>query len=75
VKLIIRMTGAGALSANVVDPSGTTQALDWGPEPHTSSSFGRPGDEWGMAVTFDKPGCWQLAFTRDRSATFWVRIG
>jgi hypothetical protein len=65
VKLILRMTGAGPLSGSVVDPSETAQVLDWGPERHTSSNFDRPGDEWGLGVTFDKPGCWQLSFSRN----------
>ena len=75
VKLILRMTGAGPLSVSVVDPSGTAQVLDWGPEPHTSSNFDRPGDEWGLGVTFDKPGCWQLSFSRNENANFWISIG
>jgi hypothetical protein len=65
VKLLLRMTGAGPLSVSVVDPSETAQVLDWGPERHTSSNFDRPGDEWGLGVTFDKPGCWQLSFSRN----------
>jgi hypothetical protein len=74
IKFVLRMTGAGSLSANLTSPDGTTRPLDWGPEPHAASNYDRPGDEWGMGFSFDAPGCWALNLNRDGGdrATFWM---
>ena len=33
-------------------PGGRTLRPVWGPEPHSGSSYHRPGDEWGTGWTF-----------------------
>jgi hypothetical protein len=74
IKLVVRMTGSGDLSADVTAPDGSTRELDWGPEAHGGSNFDRPGDEWGLGFTFDAPGCWAIDLHRagGEEATFWL---
>ncbi len=75
-KFVLRMTGAGALTATLQAPDSSEHALEWGPEPHSSSNYGRPGDEWGTGLRFDAPGCWGLHLTREDegSASFWYEV-
>jgi hypothetical protein len=77
LKLVVRMTGSGDLSAALAAPDGSDRDLDWGPEPHGSSNFGTQGDEWGVGFTFDTPGCWALNLRRagGEEATFWMMAG
>jgi hypothetical protein len=74
LKLIVRITGSGDLSAELAAPDGSDRELDWGPEPHSSSNFGGEGDEWGVGFTFDTPGCWAVNVHRagGEEATFWL---
>jgi hypothetical protein len=74
LKLVVRMTGSGDLSAELTTPDGSDRDLDWGPEPHSSSNFSGEGDEWGLGFTFDVPGCWAVNLRRDggEEATFWL---
>ena len=74
IKLVLRMTGSGSLSADLTSPHGSTRQLDWGPEAHPSSNYDRPGDEWGLGFSFDAPGCWALNLNRDGGghATVWM---
>ena len=62
-KIVVRATGEGELSAVAVGPTG--DRLE--PEAivaHTASNFERPGDEWGVFFTFDRPGCWRIDLSR-----------
>lgn len=76
-KFVVRVSGEGDLGTKLVDPSGEPSELAWGPEPHTDSSFVRPGDEWGMGLELDEPGCWNLQVSRDGTPTadFWFEVG
>jgi hypothetical protein len=65
VKIVWRMTGRGDLSVRFVDPDGRERPLVFGPEPHGSSNYDRPGDEWGTGFLFDRVGCWQIHLERD----------
>jgi hypothetical protein len=65
VKIVWRMTGQGDLAVRFVDPSGRERPLVFGPEPHGSSNYDRPGDEWGTGFLFDRVGCWQIHLERD----------
>ena len=63
-KIVWRITGAGQpfkIEARHTD--GTVIQPIWGPEYHTSSSWERPGMEWGTGFNFPKPGCWTLTAT------------
>jgi len=75
-KLVVRMTGSGDLSVQIVRPDRSTRDLHWGPEPHASSNFDRPGDEWGLGFALDEPGCWEIRLTREGgdSASFWFAV-
>lgn len=63
-KMVWRMTGAGNITINARAPDGRTIHPTWGPEPHTGSSWNRPGAEWGTGFRFATPGCWTLTATR-----------
>lgn len=67
VKIVWRMTGSGTPEFTVTDPGGSEDAgaLQWGPEEHRSSSWNRPGDEWGTGFRFAGPGCWHITVRRD----------
>jgi hypothetical protein len=74
VKIVVRMTGAGALDVAPIEPDGSTAVLDWGPEPHGGSTFQRPGAEWGFGVTFTEPGCWTIALRRTDSGSGYLQL-
>jgi hypothetical protein len=74
-KIVWRVTGSGRLDLTATGPDGRDRPLAWGPQPHLSSDFNRPGDEWGAGYLFDKPGCWELRATRaDGSASVWIEV-
>jgi hypothetical protein len=76
VKIIWRITGSGALDLLNIGPDGTAHPLQWGPVEHLSSSYTRPGDEWGAGYLFTQPGCWTLRATRGTaSSSVWLEIG
>ena len=77
LKLVTRITGSGDFSARLRDPDGTSHSLAWGPKDHFgSSNYARPGDEWGMGLDFDRPGCWNLQLFRGAAhvADFWLPV-
>ena len=75
VKIVWRMTGRGPLRLTAIDPSGKLVPLTFGPEPHGSSNYSRPGFEWGSGCRFDTAGCWRLHAQRTvGSADALVRV-
>ena len=75
VKIVWRITGAGALRATLAAPDGSDVALAWGPHRHDGSTYTRPGAEWGIGYVFGQAGCWHLAFARDDTAgDVWLGI-
>ena len=75
VKIVWRMTGSGPLHLSSVSPDGTSRSPVWGPEPHGSSNYHRPGDEWGVGYQFPTPGCWHLRAERSvGSADVWLQV-
>ena len=60
VKIVWRMTGDGDLAVTYEAPNARPGVLTFGPTPHASSSYNRPGDEWGTGFLFDQPGCWHI---------------
>lgn len=64
IKIVWRMTGDGDLTMDAVGPDGETTKPSWGPEPHGSSSYRRPGDEWGTGWVFPTKGCWTVNAVR-----------
>jgi hypothetical protein len=61
VKIAWHMTGDGPpqMSATNLD-TGQRVAPASGPGEHTSSSWHRPGGEWGSTWLFPSPGCWRI---------------
>ncbi len=76
VKIVWRITGSGALHLVSIGPDGRAHPLQWGPDPHLSSTYTRPGDEWGAGYRFTQSGCWTLRATRGTAtASVWLEIG
>ena len=60
----ITFTGTGAgFHAEAKNENGITILPVWGPEFHESSSWKRPGEEWGTGFNFPEPGCWTITVT------------
>jgi hypothetical protein len=69
LKIVWRLTGGeGPVTVQAALDDGTTAAPIWGPEFHESSTWERPGDEWGTGFNFPQPGCWTLTVTRGDAA-------
>lgn len=78
VKTIVwRASGTGEIAVTVRRPDGESSSLDWGPEYHPASNYDRPGDEYGSGLVTDKPGCWNVRFSRSESGTaeVWFEVG
>jgi hypothetical protein len=73
VKIVWRITAGGPL-VSATSPHGTPAKVTFGPESHLSSSFNRPGEEWGVGFVFDEPGCWHLRFRSDTRANIWLVV-
>ncbi len=74
VKIVWRMTGRGDLSLVAVDGTGTQVAPD-ALGAHLSSTWHRPGDEWGSLFTFPDPGCWEIHAERTSVAgDVWLTV-
>jgi hypothetical protein len=69
IKIVWRMTGAGDLSMRATGPGGAIVTPVWGPEPHSGSSWQKPGDEWGTGWVFPSAGRWIVHATRSESGT------
>ncbi|MBF9134922.1 hypothetical protein I0C86_39275 [Plantactinospora sp. S1510] len=68
-KIVWRMTGSGALRIRATGPDGVTIEPATDPIPHESSSWTRPGDEWGTTWNFPVAGCWTVRASRAGGAT------
>jgi len=78
VKIVWRMTGSGPLELTTIGPQGQRIRLEWGPLSHSpvsSSTWDKPGDEWGAGYVFTAPGCWDLRAARDGAqADVWLTV-
>jgi hypothetical protein len=73
VKIVWRMTGAGAFTVAGRDARGPARLPD-GPGQHGSSTWDRPGQEWGTVWVFPRSGCWHLrAIHGTASGDVWLR--
>lgn len=76
VKVVWRMTGSGPFTFTASDSHGRAASLDWGPDGHTSSDWGHPGDEVGTGFTFPDAGCWHIHVARsDAAGDLWLKVG
>ena len=75
IKIVWRMTGEGDLMVESTSPTGQPGVLTFGPEAHDSSTYTRPGDEWGTGFLFDEPGCWHIHLQRtEGAADAWIDV-
>jgi hypothetical protein len=74
-KIVWRLGGSGGLDLVAIAPDGTQVEPDW-LEAHTgSSTWTRPGDEWGSGFTFTQTGCWDIHATRGAaSGDVWLVV-
>jgi len=74
IKIVWRVTGAGAFQVRGYQPSGATVVPDRVQE-HDGSTWQKPGDEWGTFFNFPAPGCWDLHVTRgESSGDLWINV-
>lgn len=65
VKIAWHMTGTGPLSLSAMNlDTGQVVRPFNGPDVHSSSSWHRPGPEWGSTWVFPSQGCWRITATR-----------
>ena len=72
IKVVWRMTGSGDFSISAAGPDGAVVKPAWGPEPHGSSTWTRPGDEWGTGWIFPAAGCWTIRAKRTTGSGYLV---
>jgi len=73
-KIIWRISGSGALSL-YAEHSDRTRVAPTEYGPHTSSSWERPGDEFGSEFVLPHPGCWRFHLERSGGAgDIWVIV-
>jgi len=72
LKVVWRMTGHGNFTISATGPTGGVVQPIWGPEGHPSSSWTRPGDEWGTGWVFPAAGCWIVTAKRDDATGYLV---
>jgi len=64
LKIVWRITGTGLpFIAQAQHQDGAIVLPIWGPEFHVSSTWERPGEEWGTGFNFPEPGCWTITVT------------
>ena len=62
-KIVWRITGEGGeFEAQAQSEDGTIIQPLW-EEYHESSTWERPGEEWGTGFNFPEPGCWMITVT------------
>jgi len=63
-KIVWRITGEGdAFDAQAQSETGAIIQPIW-KDYHGSSTWQRPGQEWGTGFNFPEPGCWTITVTR-----------
>lgn len=74
-KIVWRLTGDGDPQFTTIGPHGEHAHVVFGPEPHDSSNWNRPGEEWGTGFNFQTAGCWDLHVVRGKAAgDVWVVV-
>jgi hypothetical protein len=75
VKIVFRMTGFGEFEIAATGPDGARIGPAWGPVFHPSSTWTRPGREWGTSFVFTQPGCWRIHATHGGvSGDVWLLV-
>jgi len=66
LKIVWRITSTGvgpSFQVEAKDETGKTASPVWGPDFHESSTWNRPGIEYGTGFNFPEPGCWTITVT------------
>ncbi|MEV0718651.1 hypothetical protein [Asanoa sp. NPDC050611] len=63
-KIVWKIGGSGDFTIGATGPDAATATLVWGPDGHGSSTWERPGTEYGTGLLFPKPGCWTITAQR-----------
>jgi hypothetical protein len=71
IKIVFKLTGGAPSEFFAVAPDGRRTQPVWGPTIHSSSSWKRPGDEWGAGFVFSQPGCWRIHASSLGSGDIW----
>lgn len=70
-KIVVRVTGSGPLRAWATGPGGARVASVPPPSAHLTSTFQRPGDEFGTYFVFPSTGSWTVSFERPGLVAAW----
>ena len=62
-KIVWRISGSGQPDFQAQNQDGVVIRPDWGPALHESSTWDRPGQEWGTGFIFPEGGCWTITVT------------
>ena len=79
-KFVWRFTGSGQFGIETMGPDAARAEILFGPERHLSSSWCRPGREYGTGLCFPASGCWQIRATTETdgienaSGRVWIRV-
>jgi hypothetical protein len=63
-KIVWKIGGSGDFTVGATGPDGAAATLVWGPTGHGSSTWERPGTEYGTGFLFPKAGCWTITAQR-----------
>jgi hypothetical protein len=64
IKIVWKIGGSGDFTVKATGPDGADATLTWGPIGHGSSTWERPGSEYGTGFLFPTPGCWTVTAQR-----------
>jgi hypothetical protein len=64
IKIVFKLSAGEPSSFYAVSPTGSRTAPTFGPTPHGTSSWTRPGAEWGAGFVFGQSGCWRIHAAR-----------
>jgi hypothetical protein len=67
-KIVWKIAGSGNFTISATGPGGATTLPSWGPSAHGSSTWERPGAEWGTGWIFPAAGCWTVHATTSDGA-------
>ncbi|MCP2337465.1 hypothetical protein [Actinomadura rupiterrae] len=74
VRLLVRMTGQGALRVQTRGPGRSELPPASGPS-QGNIPYDRPGDGWTMTYRFPSAGCWHIKFHRSLSwGSLWLSV-
>jgi hypothetical protein len=64
-RTILAVTGEGATTFTLTDPSGVASALRWGPIERVRTTLEAEGREYALGLHFSAKGCWTLTASNE----------